>query len=197
MQLNAVAAILGGGSGSRIGRRKALVPLAGQPQIAHVAAVLRAAATRLAVVGDADAALALDAVDLTDPPGFPAGPLSGVCAALEWAADEGAEFVMVSPCDTPLLASDVMQQLGAVALSGAKIACAETDDGLQPLVSVWRSNIAPWLRSEMSGGHPSVRNVLANAGFERVKFNDADVFLNVNTPEDLQRAEAILRARRQ
>ena len=178
-----------------MGRRKALVPLAGQPQVAHVAAVLRAAATRIALVGDTNAALAIGAVDLTDPPGFPAGPLSGVCAALEWAADERAEFVMIAPCDTPLLTSAVMEKLGAVVSSGASIACAETDDGLQPLVSVWRSSLAPWLRSEMAGGHPSVRDILTRAGFQRVKFSDADVFLNVNTPEDLLRAEAILRAR--
>ena len=178
-----------------MGRRKALAPLAGQPLVTHVAAVLRSSAARLAVVGDTGAAIEVGAVDLMDPPGLPAGPLAGVCAALEWAASEGAMFVAVAPCDTPLLTSDVMQRLGAVVLSGAKIACAETADGLQPLVSIWRSDLATRLRAEMSGGHPSVRHVLAACGFEQVTFGDADAFLNVNTPEDLQRAEAILLAR--
>ena len=179
-----------------MGGRKALVMLDGKSLVAHVAQALRPCSRAIAMVGDAEAADAIAAAALTDPPGFPAGPLSGVCAALEWAVGENATFVMVAPCDTPLLTSDVVQQLQAVASSGIRVACAETPDGLQPLVSIWRSDLAPWLRAELADSHPAVRDVLARAGFKRVKFGDPDVFLNVNTPEDLRRAEAILGARR-
>lgn len=103
---------------------------------------------------------------------------------------------MVAPCDTPLLTAEVVAQLDATLSSDARVACAETSDGLQPLISVWRSELSSWLRAELAGGHPSVRDVLARAGLARVKVSDADVCLNVNTPEDLRRAEAILWARR-
>jgi len=191
-----VAAILGGGAGVRMGGRKALVMLDGKPLVAHVAGALRPLASNIAVVGDAEATKAIGAVELVDPPGFPAGPLSGVCAALEWAMREGADRVMVAPCDTPLLTADVVAQLDAALSSDARVACAETADGLQPLISMWRSELASWLRAELADGHPSVRDVLARAGLTRVRFSDADICLNVNTPEDLQHAEAIVRARR-
>ena len=179
-----------------MGGRKALIMLGGKPLVEHVAQALRPCSSAIAMVGDAEAAEAIGAAALADPPGFPAGPLSGVCAALEWAVSENATFVMIAPCDTPLLTSGVVQQLGAIVSSGVSVACAETADGLQPLVSIWRSDLAPWLRAELAGGHPAVRDVLARAGFNRVAFDDPDVFLNINTPEDFRRAVEILRARR-
>ncbi len=195
MQTNLVAAILGGGAGLRIGGRKALVMLGGKPLAEHVASVLRPAASRLAMIGDAEAADAVGATPLVDPPGLPAGPMSGVCAALEWAVEEGASLVMVAPCDTPLLTSQVVAELRAAMEPGVKVACVESPDGLQPLISMWRSDLAPWLKSELGDGHPAVRAVLVKAGCARVKLRDADVCLNVNTPADLRQAEAILRAR--
>jgi molybdopterin-guanine dinucleotide biosynthesis protein A len=196
MQHDAVAAILGGGAGARMGRRKALVALAGRPLVAHVAAALRPSAHEMAVVGDVEAARAIGAAELADPPGFPAGPLSGISAALSWAASSGAKLLLVAPCDTPLLTGRVFERLREEQESHAQVACAETPDGLQPLVSIWRTDRADWLRAELAGGHPPVRDIMLRAGLTCVRFDDADMFLNVNTPADLQRAEAILLSRR-
>lgn len=196
MQQDTVAAILGGGAGARMGRRKALVELDGGSLVAHVARALRVSASKLAVVGDADAAHTIDAVALSDPPGFPSGPLSGVSAALSWAEAGGARFLLIAPCDTPLLDGSVFERLGEAVDRGARVACAETADGLQPLVSIWRTTLADSLRGELADGHPPVRDVLARAGLERVRFDDAEMFLNINTPADLRRAEAIRLARR-
>lgn len=198
METSLVAAILGGGAGVRMGGRKALVLLDGKPLAEHVAGALRVAAGKVAMVGDAEAAHATGAVALFDPPGFPIGPMSGICVALEWAAKENAELLMVAPCDAPLLKAKVVEELRAALTSdpGAKVACAETADGLQPLISMWRAELAPWLRVKLGDGHPAVRDVLKMAGLARVRISDVDVCLNVNTPEDLGRAEAILHARR-
>lgn len=178
----------------RMGGRKAHVLLDGTPLVEHVASALRATTGKLAMVGDAEAAHAIGATALFDPRGFPVGPMSGVCAALEWAQEETADLLMVAPCDTPLLTIEVVEELRAALASGAKVACAETADGLQPLISMWRTELAPWLREQLSDGHPAVRDVLARAGLTRLMVSDANICLNVNTPEDLQRAEAILRA---
>lgn len=179
-----------------MGARKALVMLDGRPLVAHVADALRPLAGSIAMIGDAEGARAIGATALFDPPGFPSGPLSGVCAALEWAMHERASLVMVAPCDTPLLNSEVFAQLVAALSAETMVACAETSDGLHPLISVWRSELSSWLWAQLASGHPPVRDVLARAGLARVTISDADVCLNVNTPEDLERAELILRARR-
>ena len=179
-----------------MGRRKALVMLDGKPLVAHVADALRPFAASIAMIGDAEGARAISATALFDPPGVPSGPLAGVCAALEWATQESASLVMVAPCDTPLLTSEVFAQLVAALSQETRVACAETSDGLHPLISVWRSELSSWLRAQLASGHPPVRDVLARAGLARVTISDVDVCLNVNTPEDLETAELILQARR-
>jgi molybdopterin-guanine dinucleotide biosynthesis protein A len=62
---------------------------------------------------------------------------------------------------------------------------AETADGLQPLVAVWR--VAPALealeRLMRDDAHPPVRDLLAAVRGGRVRFDPAWLFDNFNTPE--------------
>jgi molybdopterin-guanine dinucleotide biosynthesis protein A len=190
--MDLVGVILCGGAGSRIGGRKAFVELAGASLVARVADTLKPGLRALAVAGDVEAARAVGAVALDDPPGLERGPLAGICAGLEWGLALGAEWVMVAPCDAPLLPPGLAKQLSAGA-GAADVACVETEDGLHPLMSLWRSRLAPWLREEMRSGHPPVHRVLDKAGAVGVLFADAGAFLNINTPADLMLAERRLR----
>lgn len=183
--------VLCGGAGQRMGGRKALRPLAGKALAAHVADVMKVDA--VAVVGDADAAGVLGVENVDDPYGVRRGPLAGVVGAMGWAGAQGAEWVMVAPCDTPLLPADVVARLAA---EDADAAYAVTADGPHPLVSLWRTRLAPELRRILEARHPPVHEVLASFGARQVFFADAQAFMNINTPEDLQRAEALLAARR-
>jgi molybdopterin-guanine dinucleotide biosynthesis protein A len=184
------AAILAGGRGERIGGAKAMRRLLADPMIEHVAAVLQSNVDRLAVVGDQQAAVMIDAVHLREEAEDQPGPLVGVLAALEWSARESVEWVVVVPCDMPLLPSDVVERLLVAAVkSGAPVAYAQTPGGQHPLVAIWRSELALPLRSAMAGGHPAVRDMLGRFGAVGVLFEDDSAFLNVNTPTDLAEAE--------
>lgn len=180
------AAILAGGESRRFGADKAMADLGGAPMIARVAGKLRADA--LAVVGHAQAAALLNAAALRDPADAVRGPLAGVLAALDWAQALGAEWLMTAPCDTPLLPRDLHEQLIAAAeAAGASAAHARTDDGVHALCAVWRPALAARLRAAFANGvHPPVRELAPDA--VEVAFADAEVFLNVNTPDDLARA---------
>lgn len=186
--------ILCGGAGARIGGRKAMVPLAGRPMAAHVADLFRSSAVGLAVAGDAEAASALGVPNLDDPAGLARGPLAGVLSALEWGATRRAEWIVTAPCDTPLLPGDVVVRI----LEGAQqaeAAFAQTEDGPHPLVCAWRCSAAGELRKALIGGHPPVRSVLDQLGAAKVCFDEAEAFMNVNTPEELKLAELRLAGR--
>lgn len=187
------AAILAGGRGERIGGAKAMRRLLADPMIEHVAALLRSRIDYLAVVGDQQAAVVIGAVHLRDQADDQTGPLLGVLAALEWSARESLEWVVIVPCDMPLLPADLVERLldGAVN-SGAPVAYAQTPSGQHPLVSVWRAELALPLRCAMAGKHPAVRDMLSRFGAASVLFDDDCAFFNVNTPTDLAEAEEAL-----
>jgi molybdopterin-guanine dinucleotide biosynthesis protein A len=184
-------ALLAGGEGRRIGGAKALIDLGGAPLLAHAARSLRPAAAALAVVGDAEAARLLDAEALSDPPGAARGPLAGVCAALDWAERRGAGWLALAPCDTPFLPDDLVALLLDAALQAhAPIACAKTADGVHPLVSLWRVDVAGAVRAALrERRHPAIHRFIADLGAAHLALADADL-ANINTPEDLEAARA-------
>lgn len=187
-----VAAILAGGESSRFGADKAFADLGGRPMIAHVAQRLGGGAG-LAVVGHQQAAALLGAAALTDPAEAVRGPLAGVLAGLDWAAGEGADWLVTAPCDAPLIPDTLAQILIAAAeTQQAQAAFAATASGLHPLCAAWRPALAATLREYFRRGvHPAVRELAPDAA--RVMFEDEEAFMNVNTPEDLARALARLR----
>lgn len=184
-------AILAGGKATRMGGEKALAPLLSRPLIAHVAAVLRPDVELLAVVGNRQAAASIEAEFLHDETDDSPGPLVGVLAALDWAAEAGAEWLIVLPCDTPLLPSDLVRRLLEEA-SRSGVVFAKTQDGPHALVAAWRTELRGPLRALMAAGHPAVRDVMNEFGAVPVHFDDDTAFLNANTPADLARAEQLL-----
>ena len=188
-----VGAILAGGEGRRIGGRKSAVDLAGQTLSARVAATLAPHVAALAVVGDDEAAAALRATALNDPPGAPKGPLAGIGAALDWAAARKADWLVTSPCDTPLLPGDLIARLHAAAEGQADLAFARTADGDHPLAAIWSVALAPRIGALLHDGvHPPLHTLVEDLRGVHVWFADAAAFLNINTPEDLARARALL-----
>lgn len=188
-----MAAILAGGASNRFGADKAMADLRGAAMIAHVARALGAGVDELAVVGHPRAAALLGAVKLSDPALAVPGPLAGVLAALDWAGDIGADWVVTAPCDAPLLPHDLAHKLIAGAEAAkAQAAFAQTASGLHPLCAAWAPALAAPLRDCFTRGlHPPVRELAPNAA--RVLFDDEAAFANVNTPEDMARVAARLR----
>jgi molybdopterin-guanine dinucleotide biosynthesis protein A len=183
--------ILAGGRSSRFGSEKAMASLDGQPLIARAFGVLapcdRVAVSAAPASGAARWAQALDVTVLSDPPGAPDGPLSGLREGLRWACAQGADLLAVVPCDTPNLPPDLIETLRAALTDSAAVALAETADGLQPLVGLWRCTPALAALEDLmrDGDHPPVRSLLAPLNGVRVRFEDAAQFANANRPEDL------------
>lgn len=189
-------AILAGGEGRRIGGRKALVEIAGRPLIAHVAAPLRAGVSRLCVVGDSEAATALALDAIADAPNVPRGALSGIASGLDWAMRGGAEWIAIAPCDTPFLPFDLVPRLHAAATkAAAPAACARTEDGVHPLVSLWRVTIAQALKHALSAApYPAAHSFVAQCGAAYETFAATDL-MNVNTKADLELARRLVELR--
>ena len=185
------------------GGDKALLPLGKGTLLAHVMERLLPQVERVALNANGDPsrfhAIGLPVI-ADNIEGF-VGPLGGVLAGLDWAASHGADAIVTAAADTPFLPPDLVPRLLLRAEeTGAKVVLAATDDPdlgprRQPTFGLWPVELREDLREALLSGIRKVgqwtdRHNAALASFPTTPYNP---FFNVNTPEDLDRAEAMLK----
>ena len=192
--------LLAGGLSRRMGGGdKTLKGLAGRPILGHAIERLRPQVACLVLNANGDPARFAEwrlPVQADTVPDY-AGPLAGVLAGMEWAERHapGCELVLTAPTDAPFLPRDLVERLEAGrARAGADIACAASGGRAHPPVALWPVGLAEDLRLAMvEEGLRKVDVFTARYGLARVDWpvEPLDPFMNVNTPEDLERAEAL------
>jgi molybdopterin-guanine dinucleotide biosynthesis protein A len=186
--------VLAGGLGRRMGGEdKGLVPLAGRPMVAHVLDALRPQVGTVVVNANRNQEryaafghpVIADAVD-----GY-LGPLAGVLTALQHCT---TEFLVTAPCDTPLIAPDLVARLyAACTAAGADLAVASDGRRQQPVFLLLRASLAPSLEAYLAGGGRKIDVWFGQLRIAVADFGDEpDTFVNVNDPDERQRVEARL-----
>jgi molybdopterin-guanine dinucleotide biosynthesis protein A len=188
--------VLAGGRSTRMGGDKALAPLAGRPLVAHVAARLapQVDALFLNVNGDAARFAALRYPIVADAaPDARAGPLAGVAAALRHAQTLGFAWLATAPCDAPFLPLDLVARLAAAAeRARTSIAVAANARGLERMFALWSTALASEVEAALAAGDGGPRQLIARLGGAEARFDNADAFANLNTPEEFAAAVARL-----
>ncbi len=123
-----------------------------------------------------------------------AGPLAGVLAGLEWAADQGADTIVTVAADTPFFPTDLVARLQDAAKGMTHpLVLATTSDGRQPTFGLWPTALRDDLRAALNDG---LRKVVLwtdrHHGREALFDDPGEPFFNVNTPQDLIKAQAML-----
>ncbi|MBC6437053.1 MAG: molybdenum cofactor guanylyltransferase MobA [Rhodobacteraceae bacterium] len=148
--------------------------------------------------GDPDRFSDLGLPVLSDSVGSYLGPLAGVLAGLDWAAGEGVGHIVTVAADTPFFPTDLAERLVAAAgLGGLCVAAAEAPDGKpirHPTFGLWPVALRDDLRTALEDGVRKVVHWTDSHGAATAVFpsDPFDPFFNVNTPEDLTLAEAML-----
>lgn len=122
-----------------------------------------------------------------------AGPLAGVLAGLDWAAGEGHEAIITAAGDTPFFPEDLAERLVAGAEGMAHpLVLARSPGGRQPTFGLWPTSLRDDLRAALEGGLRKVVLWTGEHGGRWAEFPSDEAFFNINTPEDLAKAEAML-----
>lgn len=191
--------ILAGGLATRMGGGdKALLDLGGitlldqvidrlQPQVADMALNANGDGSRFARFG---LPVLADSIE-----GF-AGPLAGVLAGLDWAAEQGADTIVTVAADTPFFPPGLVQGLMREAeAQEVPLVLAATPDGRHPTFGLWPVALRDDLRAALTGG---LRKVVlwtdGHGGREAMFKGPGDPFFNVNKPEDLEIARGLYEA---
>jgi molybdenum cofactor guanylyltransferase len=187
-----VGAVLAGGRSRRLGRPKATAPLGGRTLLEYPLEALAAAALDTVVVAKPDSALPVLEVPIWTEPAEPAHPLLGIVTALERA--EG-RAVLACACDMPFVTAELALFLAEL---DAPLAVPRAAGRLHPLLGLYGAVRLGRLRDALDRRAPLHETITALGarvvGEEELRaFGDPGRLLfNVNTPEDLGRAQALL-----
>jgi molybdopterin-guanine dinucleotide biosynthesis protein A len=180
--------ILAGGQGSRMGTDKAFLNFGGCTLLERAITVLRPVCD-VVIVGDPAKFSDYGSVIEDAYPGC--GPLAGIHSAL---THSSADLNLVLAVDMPLVSTDLLAFLFASAAStSALVTVPHSARGFQPLCAVYRRPFATVADQALKAGKNKIDALFAAIPIRVIEgeelafagFSD-QVFLNLNTPEDLQ-----------
>jgi molybdenum cofactor guanylyltransferase len=188
------AAILAGGEARRLaGANKAALRVGGRRIIDTQLALLRQVARPVFIVSrhpgrfsDADAEVVEDVV-----PG--AGPLGGIHAALVFSPHRRT---LIVACDLPFLSLPLLRRL--VRPSDADLVIPRPATGYEPLCATWGAACLEPVRRRLEAGHRKASLLVDDVRVEEIGPDflascdpHGRLFVNVNTPHEYERAQAL------
>jgi molybdenum cofactor guanylyltransferase len=194
--------ILAGGQSRRFGGGdKGFADLYGQPVLSHVIERFRPQVGRLILNANGDlsrfASFGLEVVADGEIPGQ--GPLSGILAALDWAKRHAPDCTAVATAatDVPFLPPNLIQHLEAERRDG--VAIAASAGRRHPTIAIWPLTAREAIADALQRGALSADALAASLNAVAVPFPMGEIdgvildpFFNVNRPEDLVAARALL-----
>jgi molybdopterin-guanine dinucleotide biosynthesis protein A len=195
------AFVLAGGKSTRMGRDKATLPFSGQTLLETALAIARSV-TKDVFVFILGSPERYGAYGEVVPDIFPGcGPLGGIHAALTHAK---TDLNLILAVDTPFLSNRLPAYLVEQArASRAMVIAPEIDSYPQPLCAVYRRDFLPIAEQALREGHYKIvplfpqgkTLVIPEAELKRFAFT-AEMFENLNTPEELEHARRRVSAKR-
>ena len=193
--------VLAGGRSSRMGRDKALIRLGGRTLLERAIELVRSAGGTPVIVGPPrpEAALAgVTRVDDAEGDGEPAGPLAALRCGL---VATGAPRVVALGCDLPLLTPAFLALLVRES-EHADAVVPECGGTRHVLAAAYARACLAAIEGRLARGERALHAILPEVRTRILREADLaecggpDIFLNVNTPGDLERARAILEGER-
>lgn len=194
--------VLAGGKSSRYGSPKGLAPLGGRPMAAWAMEALAPhLSKRVVIANDPAVSQALKLPGRKDTvPGM--GPLGGLATALAWAQEEGLAGAFLLGCDLPLVNAELLGRILKHPFDGrnALVPASAGPLGMEPLCAAYALACLAPAEELLSAGRRSMKGLLDAVGYTLVPMEAlggrdeiSRAFLNVNTTEDAERVEEIMR----
>ncbi|HVN24199.1 MAG TPA: molybdenum cofactor guanylyltransferase [Syntrophorhabdales bacterium] len=190
-------AILAGGRSRRMGRDKATLPFKNRPLIAHVYRTVKAVLPDVVVISKHHTAIEgiespimKDAIPIE-------GSLVGIASALLHAR---TDYVFVFGCDMPFLRKETITRMVDV-VQGEHIIIPRTPAGYEPLHAIYNRSCLSHMLRAIEEGKIGISKLFPYFKVKVVEEpqlflnNGVSIFTNINTEEDLDRAERFIAGR--
>lgn len=191
------AFVLAGGKSSRMGRDKAFLAWGPETLLSHAVKLVNNMAAKVYIVGNAKKFASYGSV--VEDIYRDRGPLGGIHAAL---AGSNTDLNLMVAVDLPMVTPEFLLYLIAQAAeSSAMVTVPRAGNGWQPLCAVYRREFAATAEQSLLKGENKIDPLFATVETRVLEEQElvkrgfsADMFRNLNTPEELEEARRRLTA---
>jgi molybdopterin-guanine dinucleotide biosynthesis protein A len=189
-----VGALLAGGAGLRIGGEKATVELHGKPLICYPLEAIGQVVKKVAILCKSSTRLPpVSGVTVWIEPERPSHPLVGITQALALA---GGRPVLVCAADFPFVTPDLLRRLARANPGGAPAVVASAAGVMNPLLACYQPRALELLADPARTATAPLFETIAALDPVLLEAGDPDELFDVDTPDDLLLAAAMLDRRK-
>ena len=191
--------VLAGGKSQRFGEDKSQVQLGNQLLIDYVLAEIIDVFNEIIIVSNNPIKFnQSEKVSLIKDFKNNLGPLGGVLSAMKWIKENNKDYQWVStfPADTPFFKKKILEDfLKKIKPEESKLFFIKSNNTRHNIFGLWSINLLDRLEKDLNTGERKVELWANNVGVKiiNMEFPNKDPFFNINTKEDLKKAEEILK----
>ena len=121
------------------------------------------------------------------------GPIGGLYSALKYASENGYDQIVTTPCDTPFVPENYVDQLKKGHAKSCTI--VGSGDRLHPVLGLWDVAVLNDVKASIEEKNLKLMTLLENIDHTICRWPDEpDPFFNINKPEDVKIAESRLKS---
>tara|TARA_B100001063_G_scaffold125456_1_gene117301 strand:- start:184 stop:792 length:609 start_codon:yes stop_codon:yes gene_type:complete len=126
------------------------------------------------------------------------GPLGGVLTAMKWVKENNKNYQWIStfPADTPFFKTHILKKfLQAINFNENKLFFIKSNNTRHNIFGLWSIDLLDKLEEDLDKGERKVEIWANSIGVKSIDmhFENKDPFFNINTKEELAKAEEILK----
>ena len=126
------------------------------------------------------------------------GPLCGVLSAMKWIKTNKRDYQWIAtfPVDTPFFKRQIFKDfIKNINFNESDLFFIKSNNTRHNIFGLWSINLLDKLEKDLNNGERKVELWANNTGVKiiNMEFSNNDPFFNINTKEDLKKAEEILK----
>jgi len=195
---NILAVVLAGGKSKRFGDDKSQAKLGGKILIDYILSEIENKFDEVLIVAnDPIQHLSSPKIQKTEDFKKNLGPLGGILSAMKWVKNHNKPYQWIAsfPSDTPLFKMSMFEDfLNKVNEKESELFFMKTKEKRHNIFGLWNIDLIDQLEKDLENGSRKVEKWANNIGVKtiNIEFDKEDPFFNINTKEDLEKAEKIL-----
>ena len=194
---NILGTVLAGGKSQRFGEDKSQVKLAGKLLIDHMLTEIIDEFKELLIVSNNKINFhKSEKISIIEDFEKGLGPLGGVFSAMKWIKENQKDYKWIAtfPVDTPFFKRQILKDfIQNINFNESDLFFIKSNNTRHNIFGLWSINLLDKLEKDLKNGERKVELWANNTGVKiiNMEFSNNDPFFNINTKEDLKKAEEI------